>query len=261
MLTAEQRKETRGKMMTKFGTIILLMTVLWAGAGRGVAAQAPNARAEYSSILKEFDDAQEQARKAYQTAKTDAERLKASEKFPNPERFGERFLALAERNPNSPAALDALIWTATQCYYNATGEKALNRLARDYVQSEKLGPVCDRLVHAHSDAAKNFLQAVTEKNSNREVQGKAYFALAKQNMTVSAAEADRLFTLVRDKYGSVKYGHRTLAEVAKAELFELHHLAIRKVAPEIKGVDADGKQFKLSDYRGKVVVLDFWGDW
>jgi cytochrome oxidase Cu insertion factor (SCO1/SenC/PrrC family) len=38
-------------------------------------------------------------------------------------------------------------------------------------------------------------------------------------------------------------------------------LAIGKVAPEIEGEDVDGKRFKLSDYRGKVVVLDFWGDW
>ena len=32
-------------------------------------------------------------------------------------------------------------------------------------------------------------------------------------------------------------------------------------APEIMGEDIDGKKFKLSDYRGKVVLLDFWGDW
>jgi cytochrome oxidase Cu insertion factor (SCO1/SenC/PrrC family) len=32
-------------------------------------------------------------------------------------------------------------------------------------------------------------------------------------------------------------------------------------APEIEGEDIDGKQFKLSDYRGKVVLLDFWGHW
>ncbi len=42
---------------------------------------------------------------------------------------------------------------------------------------------------------------------------------------------------------------------------ELQNLTIGKVAPEIEGVDVDGKKFKLSDYRGKVVVLDFWGDW
>jgi hypothetical protein len=34
-----------------------------------------------------------------------------------------------------------------------------------------------------------------------------------------------------------------------------------KTAPEIDGVDLDGKRFKLSDYRGKVVLLDFWGNW
>jgi cytochrome oxidase Cu insertion factor (SCO1/SenC/PrrC family) len=32
-------------------------------------------------------------------------------------------------------------------------------------------------------------------------------------------------------------------------------------APEIEGKDVDGKPFKLSDYRGKVVLLDFWGNW
>jgi peroxiredoxin len=36
------------------------------------------------------------------------------------------------------------------------------------------------------------------------------------------------------------------------ELFELEHLAIGKVAPEIEGEDIDGKHFKLSDYRGWV---------
>jgi len=33
------------------------------------------------------------------------------------------------------------------------------------------------------------------------------------------------------------------------------------VAKEIEGEDIDGQRFKLSDYRGKVVVLDFWGNW
>jgi cytochrome oxidase Cu insertion factor (SCO1/SenC/PrrC family) len=36
---------------------------------------------------------------------------------------------------------------------------------------------------------------------------------------------------------------------------------IGEVAPEIEGEDADGVQFKLSDYRGKVVVVAFWGNW
>ena len=31
--------------------------------------------------------------------------------------------------------------------------------------------------------------------------------------------------------------------------------------PRLTGVDFDGKPLKLSDYRGKVVVLVFWGTW
>ncbi len=36
---------------------------------------------------------------------------------------------------------------------------------------------------------------------------------------------------------------------------------VGNLAPEIRGQDVDGVAFKLSDYRGKVVLLDFWGDW
>jgi hypothetical protein len=37
--------------------------------------------------------------------------------------------------------------------------------------------------------------------------------------------------------------------------------AVSKEVPEIQGPDLDDKDFKLSDYRGKVVMLDFWGHW
>ncbi len=31
--------------------------------------------------------------------------------------------------------------------------------------------------------------------------------------------------------------------------------------PEITGRDVEGSEFRLSDYEGKVIMLDFWGDW
>ena len=36
---------------------------------------------------------------------------------------------------------------------------------------------------------------------------------------------------------------------------------VGQTAPEIKGNDVHGKPIKLSDFRGKIVVLDFFGDW
>ena len=37
--------------------------------------------------------------------------------------------------------------------------------------------------------------------------------------------------------------------------------AVGQAAPDIEGEDIDGKSFRLHDYKGKVVVLDFWGNW
>ncbi len=48
---------------------------------------------------------------------------------------------------------------------------------------------------------------------------------------------------------------------AGAAKFQRERLQIGMEVPDIVGKDTDGVEFKLSDYRGKVVVLDFWGDW
>jgi hypothetical protein len=36
---------------------------------------------------------------------------------------------------------------------------------------------------------------------------------------------------------------------------------VGNLALEIEGEDIDGNRFRLSDYQGKVVLLDFWGNW
>jgi len=46
-----------------------------------------------------------------------------------------------------------------------------------------------------------------------------------------------------------------------AVLFEIRHLVVGSAAQEIEGDDQDGKRFKLSDYRGKIVLLYFWSEY
>ena len=95
--------------------------------------------------------------------------------------------------------------------------------------------------------------------------GKDYVEqLQRQDHAAVAREAEALFERAAEKYGDVKipvtyYGSGgTIREKAEAELFQIRNLAVGKVAPEIEGDDQDAKHFKLSDYRGKVVLLDFW---
>lgn len=53
----------------------------------------------------------------------------------------------------------------------------------------------------------------------------------------------------------------TLGGCGRSEEPPFAALPVGKAAPEIDGEDVDGVRFKLSDYRGKVVVLSFWGHW
>ena len=63
------------------------------------------------------------------------------------------------------------------------------------------------------------------------------------------------------RYASPEAKPKTYGALAEAALFELRNLAVGKPAPEIEGEDVDGRRFKLSDHRGKVIVLTFSGNW
>jgi hypothetical protein len=49
--------------------------------------------------------------------------------------------------------------------------------------------------------------------------------------------------------------------VANVEGPKQNGINVGNIALEIAGRDMDGKPLKLSDYQGKVVLLDFWGNW
>ena len=76
-----------------------------------------------------------------------------------------------------------------------------------------------------------------------------------------AAEALKLYKLLASEHRELSYRRGKLGDAADRTVFELENPTIGKIAPDIEGEDIDGVAFKLSDYRGKVVVLDFWGDW
>jgi peroxiredoxin len=74
-------------------------------------------------------------------------------------------------------------------------------------------------------------------------------------------EAEAVLERTIGNFGDVlgEPGH-TVGQSARSELFEIRSLCAGRTAPEIEGRDADGLPLKLSDYRGKVILLDFWTD-
>lgn len=282
--------------------VILTLTLsscVVAAAGRGQDT-APTPAEQFQALRKEYD------RAPGPFPKTEDERLKyvhAGYKHHN--EVAPKLLALAEKHPADPVALDALLlavwqvdstpWPVELVGKDAARARAFELLLRDHVKSDKLGPLCQRLAYGFCAEYEPFLRAVAAKNPDRTTRATATVSLAhhldarlgrielcraepdlakqfaalygaeyvaglmRQDGAAAAKEVEAVFEQAAEKYGDVKLaGGDTVAERAKAELFDLRNLRVGKLAPDIEGVDQDGRRFKLSDYRGKAVLLDFW---
>jgi thiol-disulfide isomerase/thioredoxin len=76
-------------------------------------------------------------------------------------------------------------------------------------------------------------------------------------------EAEALYERTIKEFGNVRpiNGSPSLGKLAEGALFEVRNLEIGCTIPEIEDEDLDGKPMRLSDFRGKVVVLSFWAGW
>lgn len=94
------------------------------------------------------------------------------------------------------------------------------------------------------------------KSKDASVRAAALYALAEVTKDTDAKAAIPLYQKLLAQYPTSSY-----AKQATGAIFESERLQVGMVAPDITGPDHEGKTFQLSEYRGKVVVLDFWGFW
>ena len=214
----------------------------------------PSFSAERERIQKAFEAEQRAFSEAQQKATTDEERNQL--KFPDRDKYAGQMLAAAEHNLKDPAALDALLWILGSGRQGSEPvTKALAVLQKHFIESDRMAAVCEALEFDDSEASKGLLKKLVQESPHRSVKGAAALTLGQLHAETDPQQAERYFADA-EKYGTTKQ-----QESARQHLFQMKNLAIGKVAPEIEGEDVDGKKFKLSDYRGKVVLLSFWGDW
>jgi thiol-disulfide isomerase/thioredoxin len=96
-----------------------------------------------------------------------------------------------------------------------------------------------------------------ENGSNREHY--TQFLLREPDALIKQAEAVLEQTIAKfgDEPGEP---NRTVGQSARCELYEIRSLCAGRPAPGIEGRDTGGMPLKLNDYRGKVVLLNFWTD-
>jgi hypothetical protein len=208
-----------------------------------------------------------------------------------------KFFELAEQSPQDPVAVDALDWVLKRLRSRPEGAMALERLATRHLASERLAAAFPQVVRTPSRSAEKLLRDALEKSPHQAVRAQACLHLAQlldqqativQQLQRQPESAPQVLEYYGQEYGpylaslepkqldamreevyermlrsftDVKLREETLGALAEKKLFQIRHLSIGRVAPEIDGEDVSGKRFKLSQYQGKVVMLSFWGHW
>ncbi len=173
----------------------------------------------------------------------------------------------AKKNLDHPQAPAILMWVCSATLYSSDKSElaklynsTVDLLMERFAERPELAPLADFLPRdTNPEWAEKHLRKLREKNSDENVKTNAKFGLAlvlENKDEASQPEAEKLFQSFIDDSQKIQFADR-----AKKELEEMKVRGIGKPAPEIAGNDLDDKEFKLADYKGKVVLIDFWGFW
>jgi hypothetical protein len=241
------------------------------------------------------DPSKQDASAAAQQYKQLVDEFEAADR--RPAEFAPRFIKFAEEHSEDPTAVDALVWVVANRRYRPEATRAIRLLQEQQLQSERLADACQRLARVVSPDTEQLLRSVIEHSPHARVRAHASFHLAELlaeqvrlagqlakdpavrprvqqyygkeltehlvSLDVEKVEGQReqLYERIAQSFRNVSTRDGPMGELADKALFAIRHLSIGKRAPEIEAEDIDGNRFRLSDYRGNIVVLSFWGHW
>ncbi|MEZ5962539.1 MAG: hypothetical protein R3F56_01715 [Planctomycetota bacterium] len=250
----------------------------------GLAAQdkaAPSAQAECSALVAEVKASEKEYRVAAQAVQA-TEDYQAAAKARDSQKmralmaeltqvdydgFTKRFEAAADKYAGTDDAIPFLVWIAHNARSKEAGRTAVETLVDRHADDPKMLEFAEnaRLAVRHydsPDATAEVLERLAENSKQALVRAWAMYwhaSLLQRGRSVAESAKEKAADLLQQ---ARKLAEGTdLADMIDAPAFEAERLQIGMEAPDIVAADLDGVPFKLSDYRGKVVVLDFWGDW
>jgi peroxiredoxin len=250
-----------------FPLLALTLWLLAPAARTQTPDAAPGPAAELQALRADYDTAERAFSEALRQAKSEAEReVLWRDAHPAPD-FLPRFQALAERAADTETGAGAHLWVLQHAKDVGERDAALGALASlttDHMRSPVMEEAAGLLPLLSSwlgrDGTIAVLRGIGARSSHPGAHAAAKYGLGavlmESRLPEPRAEAHDLFREVKTEAPGTRWASR-----ADLFLFELEHLQVGMKAPDFEATDPNGKTFKLSKYRGKVVVLSFWGFW
>lgn len=251
-------------------TLSLLAGVLLLGTVAAQESAKPDTQAPSAAErMQELNDLQQKAVKEWRESMKngrkpkDGKPVRAVRMRPDFGQVAEKAMAYAKDYAGKDEAIDFLMMVVNLDQRKA--RPALEVLLKDHVDSPKLSamgrmiPYLDRIV---SPEFATEARAKLMKSKSADVRGWAAFASHQKAITSADIKGDE-YKAARAKLLAIakEVSDKNLADQITGAIDEREKFGIGCTAPDIEGVDLDGVAFKLSDYKGKVIFLDFWGDW
>lgn len=199
----------------------------------------------------------------------------------NIQQLAPAILARVKQAPDHPRGARLLATVCVMANPGDDGEppseykEAADLIASRYADNTEIDHFCEGLGRMSTLSPpwagrfESHLRTILEQNRDRFVRCTAKFALAsvvQSSLEDRQPEAAALFEEFRSEFAG-KHAYigqmieRQLYEAAGDHLKELQTRALGKPAPEIVGIDLDDRPMTLSEYRGGVVLLNFWATW
>lgn len=218
---------------------------------------------EAMTALRESDEYKE-ARKARDYQKTQEIMGTVSEPFYA--KWQERAAAVHAPIKGKEAELELVAFMLSRRLSDKPGEMTA-QMIRTHTQSKQLGLIASSFGRmgrsVGNEESHKLLQTVVDQNEDPEIKSHALFARAQMLMRGRDVKPEDK-ALGESFYAKIQEllpADHLLCLRARGPKFQEERLQIGMQVPDIEGVDMDGVAFKLSDYHGKVIMLDFWGHW
>ena len=183
--------------------------------------------------------------------------------------FIPRFVAAAKDYAGKDAAIPYLKWVAkTGMPMLGAGRKAAKASLKELVtthrvqQPRRLEWMLGRMVYFSAKKRPTDRRGAPSDSPNAKVRTWAVFSLnagALENDAVDSPRYTKALEEVRAALADVDLP--MLAAEVENRVAVRAKFSVGMVAPDIAGFDLQDEKFALSEYRGKVVLVDFWGDW
>ncbi len=247
------------------------------------------------TVEEAFETLKSSHEKEFKTYRKDFDRLKdkyssadiVARREPTPA-YCSAFLNLAQLDPQSDTALKSCLWivnarriSGSEKQSRESRAEAARLLQKHFLGRPEMAqcisvaieafvkPEDRRRLYSSPDLLAEAADALIEASPHRDVRARALMYVVERYMLQlkrqGAPSSKRIescrkyLTRIKNDYPEYKHFlYGTYGKAAERLLYDLDHMLVGKTPPDLVATDVTGKAVKLSDYRGKLVIVDFW---